>query len=139
RFGFRDVDPTGAFTILCGGGRPKKGVPVQKKNALDGGNYFRNLYSILLERDIGEIEFGTWVSGDTKPPPLTLRHLHKWLNTTKANVVVWSHRGTGADVLVPPGEKTALRPPIVHVGVREGHVYRLVLEGPWRDRFGSSL
>ncbi|CAB1096640.1 unnamed protein product [Ectocarpus sp. CCAP 1310/34] len=121
RFGFRD------------------GAPVQNKNALDGGNYFRNLYSILLERDIGEVEFDKWVSGDTEPPALTLLHLEKWLHMTKASVVVWSHRGTGANILGPPDGKTNLRPPTVHVGVREGHVYRLVLEGPWRDRFGSSL
>ncbi|CAN0341091.1 unnamed protein product [Ectocarpus sp. 6 AP-2014] len=130
-----EVDPRGIpFSLV-----ELQGSPVQNKNALDGGNYFRNLYSILLERDIGEEEFDTWVSGDTKPPPLTLRHLHKWLNTTKANVVVWSHRGTGADVAGPSDEKTNLRPPTLHVGVREGHVYRLVLVGPWRERFGSPI
>ncbi|CAB1108186.1 unnamed protein product [Ectocarpus sp. CCAP 1310/34] len=122
RFGFRDVDPTGAFMISSRGGRPKKGAPVQNKNALDGGNYFRNLYSILLERDIGEVEFDKW-----------------WPYMTKASVVVWSHRGTGANILGPSDGKTNLRPPTVHVGVREGHVYRLVLERPLRDRFGSSL
>ncbi|CBJ27580.1 hypothetical protein Esi_0075_0065 [Ectocarpus siliculosus] len=130
-----EVDPRGIpFSLV-----DLQGSPVQNKNALDGGNYFRNLYSILLERDIGEEEFDTWVSGDTKPPPLTLRHLHKWLNTNKANVVVWSHRGTGADVAGPSDEKTNLRPPTLHVGVREGHVYRLVLVGPWRERFGSPI
>ncbi|CAM9189604.1 unnamed protein product [Pylaiella littoralis] len=139
RFGFRDVDPTGAFMISSRGGRPKKGAPVQHKNALDGGNYFRNLYSILLERDIGEVEFNTWVSGDAEPPALTLLHLEKWLHMTNASVVVWSHRGTGANILGPSDGKTNLQPPTLHVGVREGHVYRLVLEGPWGDRFGSSL
>ncbi|CAB1096373.1 unnamed protein product [Ectocarpus sp. CCAP 1310/34] len=116
RFGFRDVDPTGAFMISSGGGRPTNGAPVPNKN------YFRNLYSILLERDIGEIEFDTW-----------------WLCMTKASVVVWSHRGTGADVLGPSDGKTSLRPSALHVGVREGHVYHLVLGGAWRDGFGSSL
>ncbi|CAB1113402.1 unnamed protein product [Ectocarpus sp. CCAP 1310/34] len=139
RFGFRDVDPTGAFMISSRGGRPKKGAPVHNKNALDGGNYFRNLYSILLERDIGEVEFDTWVSGDAEPPALTLLHLEKWLHMTNASVVVWSHRGTGANILGPSDGKTNLQPPTLHVGVREGHVYRLVLEGPWGDRFGSSL
>ncbi|CAM9563729.1 unnamed protein product, partial [Pylaiella littoralis] len=47
RCGFRDVDPTSEFMISSRGGRPKKGAPVQNKNALDGGNYFRNLYSVL--------------------------------------------------------------------------------------------
>ncbi|CAM9948387.1 unnamed protein product [Ectocarpus sp. 6 AP-2014] len=139
RFGFRDVDPTGAFMISPRGGRPKKGAPVHNKNALDGGNYFRNLYSILLERDIGEVEFDTWVSGDAEPPALTLLHIENWLHMTNASVVVWSHRGTGANILGPSDGKTNLQPPTLHVGVREGHVYRLVLEGPWGDRFGSSL
>ncbi|CAN0325164.1 unnamed protein product, partial [Ectocarpus sp. 6 AP-2014] len=139
RFGFRDVDPTGAFMISPCGGRPKKGAPVHNKNALDGGNYFRNLYSILLERDIGEVEFDTWVSGDAEPPALTLLHIEKWLHMTNASVVVWSHRGTGANILGPSDGKTNLQPPTLHVRVREGHVYRLVLEGPWGDRFGSSL
>ncbi|CAN0321470.1 unnamed protein product, partial [Ectocarpus fasciculatus] len=116
-----------------------QGAPVHNKNALDGGNYFRNLYSILLERDIGEVEFDTWVSGDAEPPALTLLHLEKWLHMTNASVVVWSHRGTGANILGPSDGKTNLQPPTLHVGVREGHVYRLVLEGPWGDRFGSSL
>ncbi|CAN0348840.1 unnamed protein product, partial [Ectocarpus sp. 4 AP-2014] len=54
RFGFRDVDPlTGAFMDSRVGGRPKKGVKRAPPNALDGGNYFRNLYSIMLERDVG--------------------------------------------------------------------------------------
>ena len=56
---------------------------------------------------------------------------------TKAGVVVWSHRGTGANILGRSEGKTSLRPPALHVGVREGHVYRLVLEGRWRDRVGS--
>lgn len=50
RFGFRDVDPTGVFTISCGGGRPKKGAPVQNKNALDGDVSIRCISSRVSDR-----------------------------------------------------------------------------------------
>lgn len=132
--GFRDADQSGAFTKSGGGGRPKIGATPLRLNALDGGNYFRNLYSLLLDRDIGRIEFGAWLACTEEPPALTLQHLEKWLDRTKASVAVWSHRVTGACVLGPADNKTSLRPPTVHVGVREGHVYRLVLDGPWSDR-----
>eukprot|EP00953_Heterococcus_sp_UTEX-ZZ885_P001894 1532-Heterococcus_DN1.PRE.1 len=33
--------------------------------------------------------------------------------------------------------KTQLRPRILHIGVREGHVYRLMIDGPWTVRFDS--
>ncbi|CAB1116215.1 unnamed protein product [Ectocarpus sp. CCAP 1310/34] len=140
RFGFRDVDPiTGSFMNSTGGGRRREGATTPLRNALDGGNYFRNLFSVLLDRDVGSEEFDTWLSGVSEPPALTLRDLEKWLNKTRANVVVWSHRGSGDHVLGPIDKKTDLRPRALHVGVREGHVYRLELDGPWRDRFGSSL
>ena len=58
---------------------------------------------------------------------------------TKANVVMWSHKGSGDNAFGPVDETANLRPPALHVGVREGHVYRLEVGGPWRDRFGSSL
>lgn len=61
----------------------------------------RNLYSVLLERDVGSAEFDLRLTGAQEPPALTLKHLEKRLNTTKASVVVWSHRGSGADVLGP--------------------------------------
>lgn len=108
-------------------------------NGLDGGNYFQNLYSVHLGRDVGSEEFDMWLVGVSEPPALTLRDLEQWLYMTRAKVVVWSHRGSGDYVLGPVDEKTNLRPPAFHVGVREGHVYRLELDGPWRDRFGSSL
>ena len=139
RFGFRDVDPlTGAFMDSRVGGRSKKGVQRAPPNALDGGNYFRNLYSIMLERDVGSSEFSAWISGEKNIPSVTVRHLEKWLTTTKASVVVWSHRGSGAEVVGPEGQTTSLRPRALHVGVREGHVYRLVLDGPWKDRFNCT-
>ncbi|CAB1101988.1 unnamed protein product [Ectocarpus sp. CCAP 1310/34] len=116
-----------------------EGATEPLRNALDGGYYFRNLYSVLLGRDVGSEEFDTWLAGVNEPPPLTLRNLEQWLSMTKANVVVWSHRGSGDNVLGPVDEKTNLRPPALHVGVREGHVYRLEVDGPRRDRFGSSL
>ncbi|CAB1116431.1 unnamed protein product [Ectocarpus sp. CCAP 1310/34] len=109
------------------------------RNALDGGNYFRNLFSVLFGRDVGSEEFDMWLAGVSEPPALTLRDLEKWLIKTKANVVVWSHRGSGDHVLGPIDKKTDLRPRGLHVGVREGHVYRLELDGPWCNRFGSSL
>ncbi|CAM9601814.1 unnamed protein product, partial [Ectocarpus sp. 6 AP-2014] len=96
RFGFRDVDPlTGAFMDSRAGGRSKKGVKRAPPNAMDGGNYFRNLYSIMLERDVGSTEFSAWLSGEECVPAVTVRHLDKWLKTTKASVVVWSHRARG--------------------------------------------
>ena len=131
RFGLRDADPTtGAFIVSAGGGRRKEGVTRVTPNALDGGNYFRNLFSILLERDVGPAEFDAWLSGVQDTPALKLKHLEKWLNMTQASVAVWSHRGSGAEILGPLNKKTSLRPPTLHVGVREGYVYRLALEGP---------
>lgn len=44
RFGFRDVDQSGAFAKSGGDGRPKIGATPTRSNALDGGTYFRNLY-----------------------------------------------------------------------------------------------
>lgn len=49
-------------------------------NALDGGTYFRNLSSILLERDVGRAEFGTWLSGEQPPPP---KHCNASKNSTR--------------------------------------------------------
>ena len=101
---------------------------------------FRSLYSILLlERDVGKNEFGIRLPGALEPPALTLRHIETWLNTTKVGVIVWSYRGTGADGFEPADEKTTLPPTRVLVGVREGHVYWLMLDGLWSDLFGSSL
>ncbi|CAB1113970.1 unnamed protein product [Ectocarpus sp. CCAP 1310/34] len=120
-----------AFDLLSG---VKRAAP----NALDGGNYFCNLYSKILERDVGLTEFSAWLLGEECTPAVTVRHLEKWLKTTKASVVVWSHRGSGAEVRGPKDQPTSLRPRALHVGVREGHVYRLVLDGPWKDRFTSA-
>ncbi|CAM9171524.1 unnamed protein product [Sphacelaria rigidula] len=76
RFGFRDVDPrTGPFMISTGGGRRREGATKPLRNALDGGNYFRNLYSVLLGRDVGSEEFDMWLAGVSEPPALTLRDL----------------------------------------------------------------
>ncbi|CAM9623129.1 unnamed protein product, partial [Hapterophycus canaliculatus] len=130
-----EIDHEGIPTSLSN----LQGATEPLRNALDGDNYFRNLYSVLLGRDVGSEEFDTWLAGVSEPPPLTLQNLEQWLSMTKANVVVWSHRGSGDNALGPVDEKTNLRPPALHVGVREGHVYRLEVDGPWRDRFGSSL
>ncbi|CAB1102471.1 unnamed protein product [Ectocarpus sp. CCAP 1310/34] len=140
RFGFRDVNPiTGSFINSTGGGRQKGGATTPLRNASDGGNYFQNLFPVLLGRDVGSEEFGMWLAGVSEPPARKLRDLEKWLIKTKANVVVWSYRGSGDHVLGPIDKKTDLRPRGLHVGVREGDVYRLELDGPWCNRFGSSL
>jgi hypothetical protein len=53
-------------------------------------------------------------------------------------VVVWEHHGRGAIRIGPAvADKTQLRPRILHIGVREGHVYRLMIDGPWTVRFDS--
>ena len=47
------------FCDLGWGWPAKKGARLQMKNALDGRNFFRRLYSILLlERDVERTEFG---------------------------------------------------------------------------------
>ncbi|CAB1121518.1 unnamed protein product [Ectocarpus sp. CCAP 1310/34] len=112
-FGFRDVDPL-------------------------TGNYSRNLYSIMLERDVGPGELSAWLSGEKRIPAVAVRHLEEWRKTTKAPVVVWSRASNGADVLGSKDQLTSLRPRALHVGVREGPVYRLVLDGPWKDRFSGA-
>ncbi|CAB1110488.1 unnamed protein product [Ectocarpus sp. CCAP 1310/34] len=92
------------------GERSKKGVKRAPPNALGGGNYFRNLYSIMLERGVGSTEFSARFSGEECIPAVTVRHLEKWLKTTKVSVVVWLHRGSGAEVVGAKGQTTSLRP-----------------------------
>lgn len=83
---FRDIDHSGAFT-KSGGGGPKTGATPTRSAALYGGNYFRNLPVLLLDRDdIGCTEFGAWLARTEEPPSLTLHHLEKWLDRTKASV-----------------------------------------------------
>ncbi|CAB1098196.1 unnamed protein product [Ectocarpus sp. CCAP 1310/34] len=114
--GFRDVDPlTGTFMDSRAGGRSKKDVERAPPNALDGGNYFANLYSIMLERDVGSIEFSSWLC-------FRARNVYRPL------------LGSGAEVVGAKDQTTSLRPRALHVGVCEGHVCRLVLDGPWKDR-----
>lgn len=43
------------------GGRPKKDAGLAAPNAVNDGNYLRNLSSILLERDVGPTEFAAWL------------------------------------------------------------------------------
>lgn len=70
----------GAFIGSAGGGRPKEGVARVMPNALGGGNYFRNLFPTLLERDVGPAEFDAWLSSEQITPALKLQHLEKWPN-----------------------------------------------------------
>lgn len=119
------------------GRRPKKDLIRAAPNAMDGGSYYRNLYSVLRERDIGSVEFSTWLSGEIRTPAVTARHLEKWLKTTKAAAMAWPHRGSGAEILDPDDEMMTLHPRAPHVGVREGHVYRLVL-GMALEKIGST-
>jgi hypothetical protein len=61
-----------------------------------------------------------------------------WLKATGAQVVVWEHHGRGATRIGPAvADKTQLRPRILYIGVREGHIYRLMIDGPWTVRFDS--
>ncbi|CAB1099457.1 unnamed protein product [Ectocarpus sp. CCAP 1310/34] len=115
------------------------GAPAQSKNALDGGNSFRNLYSILLERDIGEVEFDRWVRRYAKPPALTLRHLEKWLKMTKAHVVVWSHRVPAPTFSDPLEAKRNSDHPHYTSGFGRDTCNGWNSWGPWMDRFGSSV
>ncbi|KAG5185655.1 hypothetical protein JKP88DRAFT_311408 [Tribonema minus] len=125
RFGFRDE--------LRG--------QVSARNALAGENYFRNLYSLLLGTDISHETFQRWLSRAEAPPALSVQQMTHWLSLTQAQVVLWEHRGNGACVFgaaADAANKSLLRPRALHIGVREGHAYRLLVDGPWTDRFGHS-
>ena len=61
--------------ISTGGGRRREGAAEPLRNALDGGNYFRNLYSVFLGRNVGSEEFDAWPAGVSELPALTLRNL----------------------------------------------------------------
>ncbi|KAG5189672.1 hypothetical protein JKP88DRAFT_301020, partial [Tribonema minus] len=140
RFGFRDVDPeTHEFIPSAPPGRPAGSArAVSARNALDGENYFRNLYSLLLGTDVSRQTFQRWLRRAEAPPALSVQQMTNWLSLTQAQVVLWEHRGNGACVFGAAADianKSFLRPRALHIGVREGHAYRLLIDGPWTDRF----
>ena len=119
------VDPlTGAFIDSCVGGRSKERF--QACSAERPG--WRKLFSQPLLDTPREgcwclTDLSAWLSGEECiPTATTVRHLEMWLKTTKASVVVWSHRGSGAEVVDPKGQTTSLRPRALHLGIREGNV-----------------
>ena len=142
RHGFRDIDPeTGLFVPLPGRGRPSASAapPAHQRNALDGSNYLRNLYSLLLQQDVSADTFQQWSDSTQQPPLVTVDQLKPWLKQTGAQVTIWEHRGKGLRRIgAADADKSKLRPTTLHLGVRGGCGYRLLLEGPWQLRFGST-
>lgn len=137
RYGFRDVDPaTQQFIALLGRGRPSATTAPALMNALEGSNYFRNIYSLLLQEDVSHGTFQQWLDGTEQLPLVTVDQLKPWLKLTGAQITVWEHRGKGAWRMgAAEPNKTQLRPRALHLGVREGCGYRLLLDGPWQVRF----
>jgi hypothetical protein len=127
---FRDIDPaTGAFIPLAKGGRPRKGELPRSivSNALEGANFFRNLYSLATKKDIDHVTFGRWVEGSEAVPSLTAEQLEPWLSRIGAELIIWQHHGKGAQRVGRAGELLKR----IHIGIREGHAYRIDIKGPW--------
>ena len=107
-------------------------------NALDGANYFRNLYTLMLGKDVTHERFQQWLAGTRMPPAVSVDQLHPWLKAAGAQIVLWEHHGQGARVIgaatVDDGQ---LRPRVLHLGQREGSYYQLLIDGPWQVKFGS--
>jgi hypothetical protein len=139
RLSFRDVHPvTHSLLPLPGRGRRPRNAIVAPFNALDGAHYFRNLYSLMLGKDVSHDRFQQWLTGTTVPPSLTVDQLHPWLKASGAQIVLWEHHGQGAKVI---GAATAtdgqFRPRVLHLGQREGSYYKLLIDCPWQVKFGS--
>jgi hypothetical protein len=131
---FRDIDPaTGAFIPLAKGGRPRKGELPRSivSNALEGANFFRNLYSLATKKDIDHVTFGRWVEGSEAVPSLTAEQLEPWLSRIGAELIIWQHHGKGAQRVGRAGELLKR----IHIGIREGHAYRIDIKGPWQVRY----
>ncbi|KAG5179802.1 hypothetical protein JKP88DRAFT_325850 [Tribonema minus] len=140
RLKFRDVHPVSNQLLpLPGQGRRKKSADSSAPllNALDGENYFRNLYSILLGYDISHETFQRWLSRAATPPAVTLNHLKSWVNATGTEIVVWEHHGRGLRHIQGQVNRThsRLTTACLHLGAREGSAYRLLIEGPWQVKF----
>eukprot|EP00953_Heterococcus_sp_UTEX-ZZ885_P007851 4717-Heterococcus_DN1.PRE.1 len=140
RLGFRDADPvTHKLTPLPGRGRRRKtATGARSLNALDGANYFRNLYSLMLGKDVTHERFQEWLAGTKVPPAVSVEQLHPWLKAAGLQIVLWEHHGRGARVFgAASTDKAVLRPRLIHVGQREGSYYQLLIDGPWQVKFGS--
>ncbi|KAG5182759.1 hypothetical protein JKP88DRAFT_245375 [Tribonema minus] len=140
RLKFRDVDPVSNQLLpLPGQGRRKKSAESSSPllNALDGGNYFRNVYSILLGCDISHDTFQRWLTRAATPPAITLNHLKSWVNATGTEIVVWEHHGRGLRHIQGQVNRThsRLTTACLHLGAREGSAYRLLIEGRWQVKF----
>eukprot|EP00953_Heterococcus_sp_UTEX-ZZ885_P007902 4743-Heterococcus_DN1.PRE.1 len=141
RLGFRDVDPvTQSLIPLPGRGRRQKvateAVPL---NALDGANYFRNLYALMLGKNTSHNRFQQWLAGSKEPPAVSVNQLHSWLKAAGLQIVLWEHHGRRARVIgAANADKAVLRPRVLHLGQREGSYYQLLIDGPWQVKFGSS-
>jgi hypothetical protein len=139
RLDFRDVDPvTHSLLPQPGRGRRPKKTGVVPFNALDGANYFRNLYSLMLGKDISHDRFQQWLVGTKVPPPVCVDQLHTWLQAAGAQIVLWEHHGQGARIIGPATATDGqLRPRVLHLGQREGSYYQLLIDGPWQVKFGN--
>jgi hypothetical protein len=140
RLGFRDVHPvTHSLLSLPGRGRRRRNAIAAPFNALDGANYFRNLYSLILGKDVSHDRFQQWLAGTRLPPAVCVDQLDPWLQAAGAQIVVWEHHGQGARVIGPATPNDGqLRPRVLHLGQREGSYYQLLIDGPWQVKFGSS-
>jgi hypothetical protein len=80
RLGFRDVDPvTHKLLPLPGRGRRPKNAAAVPFSALDGANYFRNLYTLMLGKDVSHERFQRWLAG-TRMPPAQCRSITHLVN-----------------------------------------------------------
>jgi hypothetical protein len=140
RIGFRDVDPvTRRLLLLPGRGRRPKNAVKAPSNALDGANYFRNLYTLMLGKDVSHERFQQWLAGTKLPPVVNADQLRPWLQAAGVQIVLWEHHGQGARIIGAATADTAvLRPRVLHLGQREGSYYQLLIDGPWQVKFGSS-
>jgi hypothetical protein len=130
RFGFRDMDEqTGTLLPLPARGR---GTPQESPcNALTGMVYFCNLFTVLLQEDFSASLLQRWITGEVPLPELTALHACKWLALTSAQIIVWHHHGTGAHQIgATSSSKSDMRPRVLHLGIREGCMYRLLIDGP---------
>lgn len=84
---------------------------------------------------VGSAEFDASLSGEQIPLTLKLQHLEKWFNMTQASVRSVVAQGPGGQNAWPNEEENEPPTSNLDVGVCDGHVYRLVLEGPWKDPF----
>ena len=59
-----------------------------ERNALADDNYFRNLYSLLLQEDVSAETFQRWLDGTEQPPLLSIDQLKPWFHRFDVVLVV---------------------------------------------------